>query len=119
MIIVSFLILIVYFFFLGCLVVGWKNIFTKKETPSSRQLFITVLVPVRNEEKNIGYLLSDLLKQDYGIFEIIVIEDHSEDKTAVVIRSLNSPQVQCIVNKGSGKKQALTTGVSVSHGDII
>ena len=32
---------------------------------------VSLLIPARNEETNLGNLLSDLLKQDFDIFEII------------------------------------------------
>ncbi|MFC2176290.1 glycosyltransferase, partial [Bacteroidota bacterium] len=46
---------------------------------------MSVLVAARNEENNIEHILSDLFKQDYPSdqFEIIVIDDHSEDETLV------------------------------------
>src|SRR6201989_147779 len=98
MIIASLLILFVYFLLLGCLILGWKNILTQKETLRGTQMFMTVLVPVRNEEKNIGYLLSDLIAQEYGDFEIIVIDDHSEDRTGSIVTSLNSFRIRYILN---------------------
>lgn len=43
--------------------------------------FVSILVPVRNEERNLEPLLRSLLQQDYPHFEIIVIDDDSTDKT--------------------------------------
>lgn len=43
--------------------------------------FVSVLVPVRNEERNLEALLDSLLKQDYPHFEIIVMDDSSTDNT--------------------------------------
>ena len=119
MIIVNFLVLVAYFFLLGSLMVGWKNIFKQKEVSASKQVFITILVPVRNEGENISLLLNDLVQQDYTDFEIIVIDDHSEDDTGLIVKGLNSPIIKYITNQGHGKKQALTTGVSASRGNII
>ncbi|MCI0716495.1 MAG: glycosyltransferase [Chlorobi bacterium] len=50
--------------------------------------FVSVLVPARNEEKNISRVLSSLLKQDYPNYEIIVLNDNSTDKTGEIIESL-------------------------------
>ena len=52
-----------------------------KSTPK-----VSVLIPARNEEKNIGECLEGLLKQDYPNFEIIVLNDHSEDDTLQIIQ---------------------------------
>lgn len=52
----------------------------KKRNPSSRPL-ISVLIPARNEEKNILYLLNDLKEQSYSKIEVIVFNDQSSDFT--------------------------------------
>ena len=46
---------------------------------------VSVLIPARNEEKNIGNILSDLLKQDYKNIEVIVFNDNSSDNTGNII----------------------------------
>lgn len=48
---------------------------------------VSILIPARNEEQNIGKSLEGLLKQDYPNFEIIVLNDHSEDNTLQVIEA--------------------------------
>jgi chlorobactene glucosyltransferase len=47
---------------------------------------ISVLVPARDEEANIGVCLESLRKQDYPNFEVIVLDDNSEDRTAEIVR---------------------------------
>lgn len=47
---------------------------------------ISVLIPARNEEKNMGQLLEMLIKQDYQDIEIIVCNDNSEDKTESILK---------------------------------
>lgn len=44
--------------------------------------FVSIIVPARNEERNIGKCLDTLLALDYPRFEIIVVDDHSTDRTA-------------------------------------
>ncbi|MFO7852535.1 MAG: glycosyltransferase [Bacteroidota bacterium] len=57
---------------------------TKEE--SEEEPLLSVLVPARNEEKNIGKLLNDLYVQAYGNLEIIVLDDNSTDSTASIVR---------------------------------
>lgn len=45
---------------------------------------ISILIPARNEEKNIGFCISDICKQTYQNYELIVLDDESEDKTAII-----------------------------------
>lgn len=47
---------------------------------------VSIIVPARNEEANIGPCLASLIKQDYPNLEIIVLDDNSEDATAAVVR---------------------------------
>ena len=78
---------------------------------------LSVVICARNEEKNIGLLLSDIDNQSYKAKEIIVVDDNSCDKTAEIVSSF--PDVRLIQNSGRGKKQALKCGVEVAMCDII
>ena len=51
---------------------------------------VSVLIPVRNEEKNIGTLLGDLLQAGDNFREIIVFDDESTDRTTEVILTVAS-----------------------------
>ena len=46
---------------------------------------LSVLIPVRNEEKNIGKLLGSLISLPYKNAEILVFDDGSTDGSALVI----------------------------------
>ena len=46
---------------------------------------VSVLIPARNEEGNIGNILRDLQLQDYKNIEIIIFNDQSDDKTAQIV----------------------------------
>src|SRR5689334_21528005 len=50
---------------------------------------VTVIIPARNEADNITSCLASLQNQTYpsALFEIIVVDDHSEDKTAELVES--------------------------------
>jgi len=56
----------------------FKN--TSKTNPK-----VSIILPARNEEEFIGKCLDSLIKQDYENYEIIVIDDSSEDKTGEII----------------------------------
>jgi chlorobactene glucosyltransferase len=49
---------------------------------------VSILVPARNEARNIEACVGSLLAQDYPNFELIVLDDHSDDGTGDIVRRL-------------------------------
>ena len=62
---------------------------------------ISILIPVRNEEKNIGRLLDSLLAQSYPNYEIIVLDDGSIDNSEQVIEERIEKDSRVKLIKGS------------------
>ena len=59
------------------------------EYPSvSKYPFVSILVPARNEERNIEACVRSLLSQNYPNFEVIVLNDHSTDTTGAILQRL-------------------------------
>ena len=58
--------------------------------PAERAPHITVVVPARDEEANIGTCLGSLLAQDYPDerLHVVVVDDHSADRTAAIVEDL-------------------------------
>lgn len=113
-------IFIAYFLLLAVLMGGWKRAMqAKTESTSAKEPLISVIIPARNEEMIIGNLLTDLSVQEYRNFEIIVVNDDSEDETLWMVSRFDMKNLQAIHNKGKGKKEAITTGVRAARGGII
>ncbi len=113
-------IFVVYFLVLIVLLVGWKK--AARHPPLGRggkESLISVIVAVRNEERVIERLLYSLSGQDYHNFEIIVVNDHSEDDTLGAIARSGVKNVRVIDNLGTGKKDAITAGVRAAKGSIV
>ena len=49
---------------------------------------VSVMVPARNEERNIGRCVRSLLAQDYPRLEVLVLDDHSVDRTPAILEEL-------------------------------
>ncbi|GAV24545.1 glycosyl transferase family 2 [Carboxydothermus islandicus] len=77
---------------------------------------VEVLIPAYNEEKNIGRVIASLKKLSL-IDKIIVIDDGSKDKTAIIARQLKADVISLGENRGKGA--ALFEGFKNSRGDII
>jgi poly-beta-1,6-N-acetyl-D-glucosamine synthase len=82
-------------------------------------VYISVVIPARNEEAVIGRLLQALHDQTYpvSLFEVIVIDDHSTDDTAKIVQQF--PLVKLISlqddNINSYKKKAIERGISAAQ----
>lgn len=99
------------------------------DQPEPEQLLeLTVVVPARNEEQSIGDCLRSLVAQSENVFalgkdwELIVVDDHSTDKTAEIARSF--PGVTVIVpaklEKGwTGKNNAVWAAARKARGKWI
>jgi poly-beta-1,6-N-acetyl-D-glucosamine synthase len=93
--------------------------FTVTSAPST---FVSVIIACRNEEKRLPALLDSLSLQDYPteLFEVIIIDDNSSDKSYETASGNKSPiQLTVLKNKGRGKKEAVRTGISASNGSLI
>ena len=102
---------------------SWKTIpdfIVSNQIPLIR---ISVIIPARNEEENIAELLKALLGQTYpkNLFEIIVIDDHSTDKTVEIVTRF--PEVKLLQLKddaiNSYKKKAIEKGIAAASGELI
>lgn len=48
--------------------------------------FVSIIVPARNEEDNIGSCVESLVASDYPAFEVLVVDDRSQDRTRDIVR---------------------------------
>jgi poly-beta-1,6-N-acetyl-D-glucosamine synthase len=105
---------------------GWLRTHAFQLSKTKPSVKISVIVPVRNEERNMPFLLTDLLKQSYpqNLFEVIVINDHSTDSTAQVLAEFckkhsNFRFITLEGQKLSGKKTAIEEGIKISRFNLI
>lgn len=114
-----------YFILIVLLIAGWKKAMYRHQLQVvvNENELITVIIPVRNEEKNISLLLHDLTKQTDSTFEIIVVDDHSEDDTVDIVLKLIKAGFHRLtlvrLTDDQGKKNAITKGVRQASGSII
>lgn len=82
---------------------------------------ISVIIPARNEEKNLPYLLESLQRQTKIPDEIIVVNDHSEDRTKEIAMQFPVKLIDLspIPPGWLGKTWALWNGYLHSSGEIL
>jgi cellulose synthase/poly-beta-1,6-N-acetylglucosamine synthase-like glycosyltransferase len=95
---------------------------------NGEQPLVSVIIAARNEEQNIGRLLSDLLLQDYPAdrYQIIVANDGSSDHTAETVSAFAAQHqrvhlldIQQTPAGFSPKKYALQCAVEHANGEIL
>jgi glycosyltransferase involved in cell wall biosynthesis len=85
---------------------------------------VSVIVPARNEEACLGACLQSILAQEGVAFEVIVVDDHSTDRTRQIASSLANSQVRIIeagqLTEGwTGKNNAVTAGSKAASGQWL
>lgn len=77
----------------------WAPVLSIKEKVIKDPELISILIPARNEEHNIAKCLDSVLKQDYPLKEIIVLDDFSSDNTFELAQSFSNCGVKVIKGK--------------------
>ena len=97
----------------------FKNNF--KDTP-----LVSVIIPARNETENIAQCLDSMLEQDYPNYEVLVINDSSEDDTGDIIEQYSKKNTKIIHIDADpkpdgwiGKNWACMEGVRTAKSDLL
>ena len=104
---------------------GWRKTKIFNTTKNNFTTKVSVIIPARNEEKNILKCLNAISQQTFPkhLAEIIVVDDNSEDKTQSVVaawiatQSVNAKIISA--EDGAGKKHALNLGIKNATGELI
>ena len=91
--------------------------------PVTEPPFVSVIIPVRNEEAFIAETLESVIRQDYppSRLEIIVADGMSEDDTRTIVQSYVSrfPHIRLIDNCARVTPHGLNAAIEVARGEII
>ncbi|MCX7985218.1 MAG: glycosyltransferase [Bacteroidetes bacterium] len=88
--------------------IAFVNAIVREKLPSENensQALISILIPARNEERTIGLLLNDLLRQHYSSFEILIFDDESSDLTKEVVQTYANQDSRITLFSSSGLPQ--------------
>lgn len=90
---------------------------------------ISIVLPVRNGAKHLAITLASLFKQTYSNFNILVLENNSDDETPQILRNCNDARIQVFPSKESLSIEAnwarildlpLTEWMTIiSHDDLL
>ncbi|OKH45464.1 glycosyl transferase family A [Calothrix sp. HK-06] len=80
---------------------------------------ISVVIPAYNSEKTIVKTIDSVLKQSFTDFELIVINDGSQDKTFDVVSKINDPRIKIFTYPNAGANVSRNRGLSLAEGEFI
>mgnify|MGYP001081155998 CR=1 FL=1 len=99
---------------------AWQQI-SRQEQLSD--LPVSVIIPFRNEEKNLKRLAKGLAQQSHENFELIFVDDHSDDEGPELLLKYLKGQSLTFrlfrLDESTGKKAAITKGVQESRNALI
>ncbi len=115
-----------YLLVLVYLITGWSRLKRPRLVARTFVTKVTILIAARNEEEKIHLTINDILAQDYPkeLTEIIIVDDHSTDHTADIIRSYADQGVKLLqLNEdkplNSYKKKAIAEAIKLSGGELM
>ena len=97
-------------------------------SPSSGQApspaaFVSLIIPIRNEEKFIAQCLQSVVDQDYpqDSMEVLVVDGRSEDRSREIVAELSYryPMIKLLDNPKLSAPAGLNLGIREARGDVI
>jgi poly-beta-1,6-N-acetyl-D-glucosamine synthase len=103
--------------------VGWRSAKEFVSQSNTNTTSVSVIIPARNEEKNIASLLRAFQQQTYpgNLVQVIVANDQSTDNTAAIAKSFPRTTVVDLNGEimGAHKKKAIEEAIKMATGDLI
>lgn len=128
MIIVLSIVLIIYVVLIAQLILGFGKIKTFEPTTTSQKNSFSIIVPFRNEEKNLRKLLRSISDLNYPkeLFELIMVDDFSKDQSERVYINwrmengkIETTLLENLRLSNSPKKDALSRAIPIIKKDWV
>jgi glycosyltransferase involved in cell wall biosynthesis len=84
-----------------------------------RKPCVSIVMPVFNAERFVTTAIRSVLAQSFSDFELLVIDDGSEDHSLKICRNLAERRTRIITQKNHGVSSARNTGIAEARGGII
>jgi hypothetical protein len=104
----------------------YRRLPTAGKQSTDNAIRLSVLIPARNEEKNIEASLRSILNNDLRGYEVIVMNDHSTDDTAAIVTRLavDHPQLRLVdapplPSGWCGKQHACYQLAQLAKGELL
>jgi poly-beta-1,6-N-acetyl-D-glucosamine synthase len=118
---VALIVLMAYGALILSLVRGWRRNGTNRHNALTEWPFVSIVVAFRNEANNLPILIDAIANQSAPKqrFELILVDDGSTDNWQTTLPKMEGLNMTIVPNQGTGKKQAVRTGVEVAKGSVV
>jgi glycosyltransferase involved in cell wall biosynthesis len=80
---------------------------------------VTVIMPMKNAADFVEDAVKSVLSQDYGDFEMIIVDDGSTDNSRELVENLKSKKVSVISGPETGAADAFNLALSLAKGEYV
>jgi glycosyltransferase involved in cell wall biosynthesis len=81
---------------------------------------VSVVIPTYNRETLVKAAISSVLQQTYSDFELLIIDDASQDETQIAVESFQDPRIHYIRHsQNAGECATRNTGLQACQGDYV
>jgi chlorobactene glucosyltransferase len=103
-----------------------RSLDEERAEPAGDAPLVSIVIPARNESRNIAPCVESALASTYPRLEVVVVDDHSTDDTGAIAASIaaRDPRLRVVVppplpDDWFGKQWACATGAATARGSII
>ena len=83
------------------------------------QIFVSVVIITRNRSKLLSDAIRSVLNQSYENFELLIVDDGSEDETEEVVKQFADLRIRYLKKEASGIPKSRNIGVQMAKGEYI
>ena len=87
--------------------------------PPRNAPLVSVILPTRDRAELLPRAVASVLAQTHPNWELVIVDDGSEDDTGTVIDGLTDPRIRCIRARGAGVCAARNLGLQQAQGALI
>ena len=80
---------------------------------------ISIIIPLYNKERFIENTLNSVLRQTFMDYEVIIIDDGSNDDSGSIVSNFDDKRITVYSNSNNGVSHARNFGISKSSSDLI
>lgn len=80
---------------------------------------VSIIIPLYNKEKHINGVLDSVVGQTFKKFEVIVVDDGSTDKGALMVEDYPDERVRLVRKQNGGVSSARNWGLNYAKGDLV